>query len=53
MPGLSFCLSSRLIEIAKNLRMTINGAVSRLRHKFLKEEEFVSYQTGSTLTFQF
>ncbi len=40
-------------EIAKNLRMTMNGAVSRLWHKFQKEEEFVSYQVGSTLTFQF
>ncbi|MBI5622437.1 MAG: hypothetical protein HY924_01525 [Elusimicrobia bacterium] len=40
-------------EIAKNLRMTMNGAFSRLWHKYLKEEEFVSYQLGSTLTFQF
>ncbi|MBI5883619.1 MAG: hypothetical protein HZB91_11010 [Elusimicrobia bacterium] len=40
-------------EIAKNLRMTMNGALSRLWHKYLKEEEFISYQLGSTLTFQF
>ncbi|MFA6317186.1 MAG: hypothetical protein WC943_07195, partial [Elusimicrobiota bacterium] len=40
-------------EIAKNLRMTMNGAFSRLWHKYLKEEEYVSYQLGSTLTFQF
>jgi hypothetical protein len=40
-------------EIAKNLRMTLNGAASRLWHKFLKTEEFVSYQFGTTLTFQF
>ena len=40
-------------EIAKNLRMTINGAVSRLWHKHLKEDEFISYQFGTTLTFQF
>jgi hypothetical protein len=40
-------------ELAKNLRMTINGALSREWHKFLKEEDFVSYQFGSTLTFQF
>ncbi|MBI4375846.1 MAG: hypothetical protein HY549_05285 [Elusimicrobia bacterium] len=40
-------------EIAKNLRMTLNGAMSRLWHKFLKEEDFVSYQFGTTLTFQF
>lgn len=40
-------------EIAKNLRMTLNGAFSRLWHKHLKEEEFISYQLGTTLTFQF
>ncbi|MBI4676379.1 MAG: hypothetical protein HY748_02230 [Elusimicrobia bacterium] len=40
-------------EIAKNLRMTMNGALMRLWHKYLKEEEYVSYQLGSTLTFQF
>ena len=40
-------------EIAKNLRMTLNGAMSRLWHKYLKEEEFLSYQFGTTLTFQF
>ncbi|MBI3299756.1 MAG: hypothetical protein HYZ75_16440 [Elusimicrobia bacterium] len=40
-------------EIAKNLRMTLNGAVSRLWHKFLKEEDFISYQFGTQMTFQF
>lgn len=40
-------------EIAKNLRMTLNGAASRLWHKYLKENEFLSYQFGTTLTFQF
>ncbi|MBI4386211.1 MAG: hypothetical protein HY551_02400 [Elusimicrobia bacterium] len=40
-------------EIAKNLRMTLNGAFQRLWHNFLKEEEFISYQFGTTLTFQF
>ena len=40
-------------EIAKNLRMTLNGAASRLWHRFLKQEEFISYQFGTTLTFQF
>ncbi len=40
-------------EIAKNLRMTLNGAFSRLWHRFLKEEDFISYQFGTTLTFQF
>lgn len=40
-------------EIAKNLRMTLNGAFQRLWHRFLKEEDFISYQFGTTLTFQF
>jgi hypothetical protein len=40
-------------EIAKNLRMTLNGSMSRLWHRFLKEEDFVSYQLGTTMTFQF
>jgi len=40
-------------EIAKNLRMTLNGGLSRLWHKHLKEEDYISYQIGTTLTFQF
>ncbi len=40
-------------EIAKNLRMTLNGALSREWHKFLHEEDFISYSFGTTLTFQF
>jgi len=40
-------------EIAKNLRMTLNGAFSRLWHQFLKKEDYISYQFGTTLTFQF
>ncbi|MDP3541204.1 MAG: hypothetical protein Q8T11_01900 [Elusimicrobiota bacterium] len=40
-------------EIAKNLRMTLNGSAQRLWHKFLKEEDFVAFAFGTTLTFQF
>ncbi len=40
-------------EIAKNLRMTLNGSAQRLWHRFLKEEDFISYAFGTTLTFQF
>ena len=40
-------------QIAKNLRFTLNGAFGRLWHKFLKQEDYISYQVGSTLTFQF
>lgn len=40
-------------ELAKNLRMTLNGAFSREWSKFLPEEDFISYSFGTTLTFQF
>ncbi|MBI3553464.1 MAG: hypothetical protein HY077_13290 [Elusimicrobia bacterium] len=40
-------------ELAKNLRMTLNGAFSREWHKFLPQEDFISYSFGTTLTFQF
>ncbi|MBI4057316.1 MAG: hypothetical protein HY399_07200 [Elusimicrobia bacterium] len=40
-------------EIAKNLRMTLNGSFQRLSNKFLKQEDYISYQLGTTLTFQF
>ncbi len=40
-------------EIAKNLRMTLNGALSRLWHKYLPQEAYISYQMGMNLTFQF
>ncbi|HAH32028.1 MAG TPA: hypothetical protein DCL44_06915 [Elusimicrobia bacterium] len=45
--------SSADYELAKNLRMTFNMGLQRLWHKYLKEEEYLSYQAGSTLTFQF
>jgi len=45
--------SSADYEAAKNLRLTFNLGVQRLWHKYLKEEEYLSYQAGSTLTFQF
>ena len=40
-------------EAAKNLRLTFNLGLQRLWHKYLKQEEYLSYQAGSTLTFQF
>ncbi|MCM2266150.1 MAG: hypothetical protein NDI60_00090 [Elusimicrobiales bacterium] len=45
--------SSADYEAAKNLRLTFNAGLQRLWHKYLKQEEFLSYQAGSTLTFQF
>ncbi len=45
--------SSADYEAAKNLRLTFNAGLQRLWHKYLKQEEYISYQAGSTLTFQF
>ena len=45
--------SSADYEAAKNLRLTFNAGIQRFWHKYLKEEEYISYQGGSTLTFQF
>lgn len=45
--------SSADYEAAKNLRLTFNAGLQRLWHRFLKQEEYISYQAGSTLTFQF
>ena len=45
--------SSADYEAAKNLRLTFNIGLQRLWHRFLKQEEYISYQGGSTLTFQF
>jgi hypothetical protein len=40
-------------ELAKNLRMTLNGSAERLWSRYLPEESFLSYAMGTTLTFQF
>ncbi len=40
-------------EIAKNLRLTMNGSLSRLWHVYLPQEDYISYTMGTTLTFQF
>ncbi len=45
--------SSADYEAAKNLRLTFNAGLQRMWHKYLKEEEYLSYQFGGTLTFQF
>lgn len=45
--------SSADYEVAKNLRLTLNAGMQRLWSKKLPEEEYLSYQAGSTLTFQF
>jgi hypothetical protein len=40
-------------ELAKNLRMTLNGAFSRYWSKYIPQNDYVSYQLGTTFTFQF
>ena len=40
-------------ELAKNLRMTLNGTAQRLWHAYLPEESYISYALGTNLTFQF
>jgi hypothetical protein len=40
-------------EIAKNLRLTLNGALSRNWDKYLPQNDYISYSLGTTLTFQF
>ena len=45
--------SSADYEAAKNLRLTFTGGIQRLWNKYLKQDDYFSYQFGSTLTFQF
>jgi len=45
--------SSADYEAAKNLRLTFNAGIQRYWHRYVKEDEYISYQGGSTLTFQF
>ncbi len=40
-------------ELAKNLRMTLNGVVQRLWHVYLPQESFIAYSLGTNMTFQF
>ncbi len=40
-------------EATKNLRVALNASIQRLWHKYLKQEEYFSYQIGSSVTFQF
>ncbi len=40
-------------ELAKNLRMTLNGSLQRLWSLYLPAESFYSYTLGTNLTFQF
>lgn len=45
--------SSMDYEITKNLRLTLNAAIKRYWAKKIPEDEFMSYELGSTVSFQF
>ena len=40
-------------ELAKNLRMTLNGSAQRLWSTYLPQNSYMSFTLGTTLTFQF
>jgi hypothetical protein len=40
-------------EISKNIRVAIHGGFQRLWHLYLEQEDYISYQAGTTLTLQF
>jgi len=40
-------------EVSKNLRISLNASIQRYWHKYLKQEEYLAYQIGSTATLQF
>lgn len=45
--------SSLDYEVTKNLRITVNGAVKRYWAKKVPEDDYMSYEAGSTVSFQF
>ncbi|NLO90372.1 MAG: hypothetical protein GX410_00065 [Elusimicrobia bacterium] len=47
------CNSTADYELSKNLRLALNASFERLWHKYLPQEDYIAYQAGSTLTFQF
>ncbi|MEW5950546.1 MAG: hypothetical protein AB1637_01485 [Elusimicrobiota bacterium] len=40
-------------EASKNLRISLNASIQRFWHKYLKQEEYLAYQAGTTVTLQF
>jgi len=49
-----FSLNSNAdIEMSKNLRLSFNCTIQRYWHKYLKQEDYLSYQLGSNIILQF
>lgn len=40
-------------QASNNLRIGLNASIQRYWHKYLKQEEYLSYQAGTTVTLQF
>lgn len=45
--------SSAEIEASKNLRLGLNTSIQRFWHKYLKQEDYLSYQIGTNIILQF
>ncbi|MBP5286408.1 MAG: hypothetical protein J6Z08_00740, partial [Elusimicrobiales bacterium] len=45
--------SSMDYEVTKNLRVTLNAGVQRYWVKKIPEDDYMSYEIGSTVSFQF
>ncbi|MGC8866858.1 MAG: hypothetical protein ACP5PA_01430 [Elusimicrobiales bacterium] len=45
--------STAEVEATKNLRLSINASFQRFWHKYLKQEDYISYQIGTNLILQF
>ena len=47
------CNSTADYELSKNLRLALNASLERLWHLNLPQDDYISYQAGTTLTLQF
>lgn len=45
--------SSAEVEASKNLRIGLNASIQRFWHKYLKQEDYISYQIGTNVILQF
>ncbi|MCX7641628.1 MAG: hypothetical protein N2Z20_03235 [Elusimicrobiales bacterium] len=45
--------SSAEIEASKNLRLSLNASLQRFWHKYLTQEDYISYQLGTNIILQF
>lgn len=45
--------SSAEVEASKNLRVSLNASIQRFWHRYLKQEDYLSYQLGTNIILQF